>query len=216
MNPIVEEREAYSKEYEGYGEYNQITVFDKSKYKRIRQKGMDLAVEKGFKSSSSISNPFKRKDTVYHGISTKECSIPIKNTIGVINIPLLIKLEIESKLSKIKEFDRSRIGFIHIGGIQILIKAHFREGIDTPIKVALIDNRINDRKDAILGLVQGNLSYQKLMFTVYPKYAVNINDRNINKTLSLAHEFARENFMKDGSMPYSIYYIISYALTNSH
>ena len=35
-----------------------------------------------------------------------------------------------------------KIGWIYIGSIQMIISATFKEGIDTPIDLALLDNRI--------------------------------------------------------------------------
>ncbi|GKE21727.1 reverse transcriptase domain-containing protein [Tanacetum coccineum] len=35
--------------------------------------------------------------------------------------------------------------------------------------MALLDNRIESRKDCILGIARGNLAYSRFMFTVYPQ-----------------------------------------------
>lgn len=80
MTLNIEEGGAYFEEYKGYREYSQVTIFNKNKYKRIRQKEMDLVLKKGFRSNSFISNPFKTKDIVHYRISTKEYSILIRNT----------------------------------------------------------------------------------------------------------------------------------------
>ena len=37
-----------------------------------------------------------------------------------------------------------KIGYVHIGGIQVMIKAHFREGINSPVNLAILDKRIKD------------------------------------------------------------------------
>ena len=39
----------------------------------------------------------------------------------------------------------------------MIISATFWEGIDTPIDLALLDNRIVNKKEAILGIIRGNL-----------------------------------------------------------
>nr|KAJ0186050.1 hypothetical protein LSAT_V11C900456960 [Lactuca sativa] len=88
--------------------------------------------------------------------------------------------------------------------------------INSPIKMALIDNRITDRQDCILGAAKGNLAYQKFMFSVYPKFALDLKSANIDKTLSFIHHFERSDLMSPGDKPFTITYLIGYALTNSH
>lgn len=104
----------------------------------------------------------------------------------------------------------------HLGAIKILLKAEFQEGINTPIKMALIDNRINDRQYIILGAARGNLAYQKFIFTVYPKFGLSLTSKNLDKVLSFVHQFERTNFMNEGDKVFSITYLVGYAITNSH
>ena len=74
----------------------------------------------------------------------------------------------------------------------MIISAIFREGIDTPIDLALLDNRILNKKEAILGIIRGNLKYQKLIFNIYPKIVYNLGDEDFDKTLSLIQAFKRK------------------------
>lgn len=157
----------------------------------------------------------KRKNIIYFSATVREEPIDIWYARGNTNIPLLLKSDIEEKINKIRPNDRHKIGYIHIGGIQIVIKSHFREGIDSSVNLAVLDNRIKDRKHALLGVIQGNLNYKKLIFKIYLKYSINLRDSNINKTLTLCHDFKYFDIMHDGSYPYSITYAIEYALTNS-
>ncbi|CAH1447954.1 unnamed protein product [Lactuca virosa] len=96
------------------------------------------------------------------------------------------------------------------------MKSQFQEGINSPIKMALIDDRINHRQDCILGAAKGNLAYQKFMFSVYPKSALDLKSANLNKVLSFIHHFERSDLMNPGDKPFTITYLIGYALTNSH
>nr|KAJ0211904.1 hypothetical protein LSAT_V11C400192400 [Lactuca sativa] len=105
---------------------------------------------------------------------------------------------------------------IHIGAVKILIKSQFQEGINSPIKMALIDDRINHRQDCILGATKGNLAYQKFNFSVYPKFALDLKSANLNKVLSFIHHFERSDLMNPGDKTFTITYLIGYALTNSH
>ena len=86
----------------------------------------------------------------------------------------------------------------------MIISATFREGLDTPIDLALLDNRIVNKKEEILGIIRGNLKYQKLTFDIYPKIAYNFRDKDFDKTLSLIQDFKRKDFMREGNKPYSI------------
>ena len=98
----------------------------------------------------------------------------------------------------------------------MILSATFREGIDTPIDLALLDNRFINKKEAILGIIRGNLKYQKLIFNIYPKIAYNLADKDFDRTLSLIQDFKRQDFMREGNKPYSITYKIAYALSNTH
>ena len=126
------------------------------------------------------------------------------------------KRELIQRIQKINEKDRCKIGWIYIGSIQMIISATFREGIDTPIDLALLDNRIVNKKEAILGIIRGNLKYQKLIFNIYPKIAYNLADKDFDRTLSLIQDFKRQDFMREGNKPYYITYKIAYALSNTH
>ena len=98
----------------------------------------------------------------------------------------------------------------------MIISAMFREGIDTLIDLALLDNRIINKKEVILGIKRGNLKYQKLIFNIIPKIAYNLGDRDFDRTLSLIQDFKRHDFTREGNKAYSITYKIAYALSNTH
>ena len=139
---------------------------------------------------------------MYFSATVREESIEIRYARGNTNIPLLLKIDIEEKINKIKSSDRLKIGSVHIGGIQVMIKAHFREGKNSPVNIAILDNRIKYRKHTLLGIIQGNLNYKKLIFKIFPKYSISLKDKNINKTLTLCHYFKYFDIMHDGSYPY--------------
>lgn len=181
---------------------------------KINKSKLVLEKEKVFKMP--ILSFLKRKNEIFYYISTKELHVDIKDTKGAVYLPLITKEEVNRNLQKINSEIRSKISVVHLGAIKILLKAEFQAGIDSPIKMAIIDNRINDRKDCILGAARGNLSYQKFMFTVYPKFGLSIETKNLDKVLSFVHHFERENLMNPGDTVFSITYLVGYALSNSH
>jgi len=130
-------------------------------------------------------------------------------------LPLLTKGEIAKRLLTIKPELRKTLSMVHIGAVKILLKAQFRDGINFPIKMALVDNRIINRQDALLGAVQGNLAYGKFMFTVYPKFALHRESKDFDKALSFIHQCERTDLMEPGNKVFTINYLIAYALTNS-
>lgn len=145
---------------------------------------------------------------MYFSVALREEPIEIRHARGNKNVPLLLKSNVEDKINTIKSSDRPKIGYVHIGGIQIMIKAHFRERICSPINLAILDNRIKDPKHVLFGIIQRNLSYKKSIFRIYPEYSINLKDRNVNKTLILSHDFKYFDIMHDQSYPYSIMYVI--------
>ena len=79
-----------------------------------------------------------------------------------------------------------------------------------------MDNRIQNREEACLGILRGNLQYGKLKFNIYPRISYHILDKDFDKTLSLIQDFKRRDFFKQENRPYSITYAISYAISNTH
>lgn len=184
--------------------------------KKIRASKLDLKKETVFKMPSLINSMLSRKNEIFYFVSTSEMHVDIKDTSGSVYLPLITKQEITKNLEKLDPKIRSKISVVHLGAVKILLKSEFQEGIDSPIKMALIDNRINSRKDCILGAARGNLAYQKFMFTVYPKFGLSLQTKNLDKVLSFIHQFERKDLMNEGDKVFSITYLVGYALTNSH
>ncbi|GJV35938.1 hypothetical protein Tco_1408415 [Tanacetum coccineum] len=132
---------------------------------KISKQKLLLNKEQAFKipRSMGILNPLlKRKNEIYYFVNSKEMHVDISETTGAV----YFKDEINKSLSKINSKVKNKISCVHLGAVKILIKSEFRSGIDTPIKMALLDNRIESRKDCILGIARGNLAYSRFMFTV--------------------------------------------------
>ena len=141
--------------------FNRELIFDKNQYLKINKKGLESSMTSVNKLAQGIANMIKRKNIMYFSTTVREEPIEIRYARGNTNLPLLLKNDIEDKINKIKSSDKFKIGYAHIGGIQVMIKAHFQEGIDSPVNLAILDNRIKDLKHALLGIIQGILSYKK-------------------------------------------------------
>ena len=72
------------------------------------------------------------------------------------------------------------------------------------------------RHKSHLGSIQGNLAYTKLMFTCYPKYNINLGDKDFDNSLNLYFKFLRNDFMKEGNNVMTMYYSALYILSNSN
>nr|QZN83735.1 putative movement protein [Strawberry vein banding virus]QZN83741.1 putative movement protein [Strawberry vein banding virus] len=203
--------------FEEEGTYAHDVAIDSTLLKEIEKKDLELTSEEVFKTPSLWKKFLKaRKNICISCVSSREYPIEIAQANGLTEIPFFNREEIESKKRVLKPEDRKKIDFIHIGSVKIMIKSTFRTGIDSPISVALLDRRMKNAKDAVFGGVKGNLSYGKLIFTYNPKISVSLRDPTINKTLTLAHFFEREELMHEGNHPYTISYKIGYTLSNSH
>ncbi|XP_055810831.1 uncharacterized protein LOC129880696 [Solanum dulcamara] len=198
-------------------EYKQDIFIDKRKLKQIQKEKFSLTNYSGF--DVNILDRFglrKRQHHLFYGLNIQERALEVSVTSNKIMIPLLSKKDIQDKLKKIKTEIQNTLGWIHIGAIQIIIKFTFREGLDTPIDLAIIDNSIINRKEACLEILRGNLQYGKIKFNVYPRISYHLLDKNFDKTLSLIQDFKRKDFFHKYNRPYSITYIISYAISNTH
>ncbi|WMV45941.1 hypothetical protein MTR67_039326, partial [Solanum verrucosum] len=165
-------------EYTNEESTKQKVIFDINIFEQIKGKELDLSVEKIFKIPL-IRNIFKRQKEEYYVVSQKEHIIDCKYTKGKTRIPIINK-----EIQEIK--DKEPIKYVHLGGTEILIKACFREGIDTSIEIYLADDKIVEPIErSIIRAVKGNLIYQKFKFIISANYSVAINDRNIDKSLVL-------------------------------
>ncbi|KAL0434870.1 UNVERIFIED_CONTAM: movement protein [Sesamum radiatum] len=137
-------------------------------------------------------------------------------TRNVMEMQLIPKEEILEELSKLREEVPTTMKWIHIGTIEVVIKATFKEGIDSEIHLSIMDRRINNFRDGCLGTMIGNLYAGKLMFDIYPRITYNLADQDFSRVLTLHQDFKRKDLMKEGNRPYSITYRIAYALSNTH
>ncbi|WMV49757.1 hypothetical protein MTR67_043142 [Solanum verrucosum] len=161
----------------------QKIIFDNNIFEQIKGKELDLSVEKIFEIST-IRNWFKRQKEENYVVSQGEHIIDCKYNKGKTKIPIINKRIINKEIQDIKA--KSPIKYVHLGGTEILIKACFREGIDTPTKIYLADDRIiQPIEKSIISVVKGSLIYQKFKFIISANYSLAINDRNIDKSLVL-------------------------------
>ena len=119
---------------------------------------------------------FKRANIQYFGTQIMEQAIPGHLVTGQVELPLISQDQIKRKLREIPSKDPSKIRYIHLGVVRIHVQASFQKGLDTPITLTLMHNRIRHRAEALLGILRGNLKYQELGFTIYPDFGLPIKD----------------------------------------
>ncbi|KAK4406459.1 movement protein [Sesamum angolense] len=158
----------------------------------------------------------QRKHHIIYKVSSGEFAIPMEFTGNVMEMQLIPKEEILEELSRLREEIAVTMKWIHIGTIEVVIKATFKEGIDSEIHLSIMDRRINNLRDGCLGTMIGNLYAGKLMFDIHPRIAYNLADQDFSRVLTLHQDFKRKDLMKEGNRPYSITYRIAYALSNTH
>ncbi|KAL0378996.1 UNVERIFIED_CONTAM: Enzymatic polyprotein [Sesamum radiatum] len=158
----------------------------------------------------------QRRHHIIYKVSSGEFAIPMELTGNVMEMQLIPKEEILEELSKLREEVATTMKWIHIGTIEVVIKATFKECIDSEIHLSIMDRRINNLRDGCLGTMIGNLYAGKLMFDIHPRIAYNLADQDFSRVLTLHQDFKRKDLMKEGNRPYSITYRIAYALSNTH
>ncbi|KAL0316687.1 UNVERIFIED_CONTAM: movement protein [Sesamum radiatum] len=93
----------------------------------------------------------QRKHHIIYKVSSGEFAIPMEFTGNVMEMQLIPKEEILEELSRLKEEIAVTMKWIHIGTIEVVIKATFKEGIDSEIHLSIMDRRINNLRDGCLG-----------------------------------------------------------------
>jgi len=97
-----------------------------------------------------------------------------------------------------------------------LIKTLFKRGIDTPLIIGLYDKRIRNPQEAELGFIEGNLYYKTIMFNCYPRYSISLKDEKLDDSLTLYFKLLRDDFMNNGSKPFTIHCRALFSFTNSN
>jgi hypothetical protein len=159
------------------GNYDGSILIDPTLFQKIQKEDLDLTKDANMKEKEKIGGIMKRfnqkENIIYYGKLINESPIDIADAQGHTFIQLLNKKKlIELKRNIKKEEHRSKLGYIHIGAIQVLIKATFQEGINSPVELVLKDDRITDPVDKILGVIEGNLAYVKLKFEIHPNIGI--------------------------------------------
>ena len=149
-------------------------------------------------------------------VTQREMTIPIELTGNVVEMQLIPYEEIKQELSSMKPEVARTITWIHIGAVQIMFKATYREGIPSPIDIAICDKRMESLRNSILGTITGDLCAGKVVGVVYPRIGYCLQDKDFSRVLTLHQDFKNRALMKEGNRPYSITYQVSYALSNSH
>jgi len=140
----------------------------------------------------------------------------LKTTQRNIVIFTIDKTQIEKRIETFSEKEKSKIGYIHISTIQILIKSTFMKGIDSPLEIALENSRILDKRQATIAQGKCNLKYVKIKFDINLQMRLSLKVKDLDRCIVFHYKLENSNFMKKGKHPFTICYKINYALSNSH
>ncbi|KAL0320324.1 UNVERIFIED_CONTAM: movement protein [Sesamum radiatum] len=188
---------------------------------RIMRQDSNLSTYDGFRIGEigRVLNQIglnQRRHHIIYKVSSGEFAIPMELTKNVMEMQLIPKEEILEELSKLREEVAVTMKWIHIGTIEVVIKATFNEGIDSEIHLSIMNRRINNLRNGCLGTMIGHLYAWTLMFDIHPRIAYNLADQDFSRVLTLHQDFKRKDLMKEGNTPYSITYRIAYALSNTY
>ncbi|KAL2230681.1 UNVERIFIED_CONTAM: movement protein [Sesamum indicum] len=152
------------------GSSTEMTVSNKT-MERIMRQDSNLSPYDGFRIGGigKVLNqigPNQRNHHIIYKVSSGEFAIPMELTGNVMEMQLILKEEILEELSKLREEVVITMKWIHIGTIEVVIKATFKEGIDSEIHLSIMDRRIHNLRDGWLGTMIGNLYAGKLMFDI--------------------------------------------------
>jgi len=199
--------------FEGTSSYYADSIIDN----KIEEADLSLTAEENFKRKFSKLREFlSRKNILKFGIVTGEEAIPIETTNGKIAISTINKEQIIKRLETFSENERRKIGYIHISTIQFLIKSTFMKGINSPLEIALEDSRILDKNHAMIAKGKCNLKDGKIKFDINLQIGLSLKDIDLDRSIVFHYKMENPKFMKEGNHPFTIYYRINYALSNSH
>ncbi|CAN1148614.1 hypothetical protein LINPERPRIM_LOCUS38228 [Linum perenne] len=184
--------------------------------KKIKeQTNFTLSETQNFITKSFLSKLFDRKNIIKYGKMIGEIAVPIEQTKGDFLIQIINKEQIRKKLAKLQQEERSKIAYIHISTIQIIIKSTMKIGINAPMELEIRDDRLINEEESIIAKGEGNLGVGILKFDINLQQGLSLTDGNLDSAIVIKYELKRNNFMKENCKPFSVTYQINYALTNS-
>ncbi|CAN1144843.1 hypothetical protein LINPERPRIM_LOCUS16849 [Linum perenne] len=136
-----------------------------------------------------------------------EVTIPFNQANGNFLVQIINKEQIRKRLSKVKPEERTKIAYIHISTIQIIIKYTMKLGINAPIELEIRDDRIIDQEESIIAKGSGNLNCGIIKFDINLQQGLSLTDENLDSSIVIKYELKREDLVT---------YQINYALTNNH
>ncbi|CAN1164874.1 hypothetical protein LINPERPRIM_LOCUS33436 [Linum perenne] len=150
---------------------------------------------------------FDRENIIKYEKMIGEVTIPFNQTNGNFLVQIINKEQIRKRLSKVKLEERTKIAYIHISTIQIIIKSTMKLGINAPIELEIRDDRILNQEESIIAKGSGNLSCGIIKFDINLQQGISLTDENLDSSIVIKYELKRDDL---------ITYQINYALTNSH
>ncbi|CAN1142068.1 hypothetical protein LINPERPRIM_LOCUS25813 [Linum perenne] len=176
--------------------------------KKIKERtNFTLSETQNFVTKSFLSKLFDRENIIKYGKMIGEVTIPFNQTNGNFLVQIINKEQIRKRLSKVKLEERTKIAYIHISTIQIIIKSTMKLGINAPIELEIRDDRILNQEESIIAKGSGNLSCGIIKFDINLQQGISLTDENLDSSIVIKYELKKDDL---------ITYQINYALTNSH
>ncbi|CAN1177136.1 hypothetical protein LINPERPRIM_LOCUS37399 [Linum perenne] len=176
--------------------------------KKIKERtNFTLSETQNFVTKSFLSKLFDRENIIKYGKMIGEVTIPFNQTNENFLVQIINKEQIRKRLSKVKLEERTKIAYIHISTIQIIIKSTMKLGINAPIELEIRDDRILNQEESIIAKGSGNLSCGIIKFDINLQQGISLTDENLDSSIVIKYELKRDDL---------ITYQINYALPNSH
>ncbi|CAN1137867.1 hypothetical protein LINPERPRIM_LOCUS23136 [Linum perenne] len=175
--------------------------------KKIKERtNFTLSETQNFVTKSFLSKLFNRDNIIKYGKMIGEVAIPFNQANGNFLVQIINKEQIKKRLSKLKAEERTKIAYIHISTIQIIIKSTKKLWINAPIELEIRDDRIINQEESIIAKGSGNLSYRIIKFDINLQQGLSLTDENLDSSIIIKYKLKRDDL---------ITYQINYALTNS-
>ena len=158
--------------------------------------------------------PTERIDKIYRQASFSKLSFLTDYTIKSVK-------ELTIYLMNMKQFNyflwnlsidiEEKYAFLHVGMVQVAVKALTREAINTSVLLCLRVDRHLRFNDSLLVMMETSLHNGPVYFNCYPNFDLSLSDRNIMDALTLNVK-TDGYYMKEGLKPLAIIYRIYYKL----
>jgi len=102
---------------------------------------------------------------------------------------------------------------LHFGAVRLALTFHGRKGLPIVSRISLLDSRLLEYQNAVIGTVQTTLNVGKVFVTLFPNFNMSLKDPHLCDALKVQVHITRASQVQD-TFAATLHYQLAYRLQN--